>query len=260
MVSVICVYSNRKALEESLLASLKLQNEPYELILVDNRNNKAFSSAASALNWAARKARGEYLIFAHQDIFLVGKDWLKRAKKILNSLPKLGVAGVAGINDQAERVGYIDDGEKKLWGEPFNKPQAAQTLDECLTIIPKSVFKKLKFDEKTFDHWHCYAVDYALSVRERGLKTYTIPLFVKHNTVKTNFVDLLKYQRRVFEKHKKRNKYIYTTCGVLSAQTLAIREKFPNNKIIDFYWINGLGRPLSKIFLRLAHRTSRYFS
>lgn len=257
--SIICVYSNYESLENNLLKGLKKQNYPYELILIDNRNNKSFSSAASALNWGARKAKGEYLIFCHQDIVLAGKDWFKRARKILSNLNNLGIAGVAGRNDQNKRVGYIDDGWGKLWGEPFSKPQPAQTLDECLIIIPKIVFKKLKFDERNFDHWHCYAVDYALSTAEKGLKTYVLPLFIKHNTAKTNMVDLLKYQRRVFDKHKRKHRYICTTCGFLSSQSLAIKEIFPNNKLADIYWTTAGDSPRGKIFSSLARRGGRAF-
>ena len=67
-LSVICVYNNKQILESFLLESLKKQNINYELILINNVNNE-FTSAAKALNYAATKATGDYLLFVHQDIF-----------------------------------------------------------------------------------------------------------------------------------------------------------------------------------------------
>lgn len=120
--SIICTYSDKESLDKNLLRSLRKQDDNYQLILVDNRHNKSFNSAASALNWAAQKAKGEYLIFVHQDIVLVGHDWLKKAMEIITNLPKLGIAGVAGRNSNNERVGYLDDGGKP-WASPSINPK-----------------------------------------------------------------------------------------------------------------------------------------
>jgi hypothetical protein len=57
-----------------------------------------------------------------------------------------------------------------------------QTLDECLVIIPKSIFKMMQFDEVTCDSWHLYAADYCLSVGELGFGVYVIPRSVYHQS------------------------------------------------------------------------------
>jgi len=77
--SIISVYNDQKSLKENLLPSLKKQSLKFELILIDNRHNKYFSSAASALNSAAKKARGKYFVFIHQDIIFPEKNLLKKA-------------------------------------------------------------------------------------------------------------------------------------------------------------------------------------
>lgn len=234
MISVICVYNDKKSYKDNLLASLKKQDVVFELIPIDNTKGK-FKSAAAALNFGSQKAKGKFLAFIHQDVALKGKDWLKRAQEILNNLPDVGIAGVAGLNFQNKGIGYIDDGGES-WGGPFKRPQLAQTLDECLLIIPRKVFAKLKFDQENFDSWHCYGVDYCLEVQLLNLKVYTIPLFVHHNTLRTNIKSLLKYQLRVFEKHRRNNKFICTTCGFLSRSTLFLKSYFPKSKLVDLYW------------------------
>ena len=256
MISIICVFNDKKMLENNLIKSLKNQDTVFEFISLDNTKNK-FKSAASALNFGATRARGKYLAFIHQDVFLEGKNWLKKTEKILNSMPDLGIAGVAGLNMKNKRVGYIDD-SGKIWGKPFKKPQIAQTLDECLLIIPTNLFKKLKFDEKNFNHWHLYGVDYCLTIANQNFKVYTISAFIHHNSLATNLENLFKYQKRVFEKHRKNYKYICTTCGFLSKSTIWLKSRFPKSRLVNFYWgiagISEIGKLYSNLFKRIYQK------
>ena len=259
MISVVCVYNNKKILKTNLLKSLKNQNQVYEWIPLDNTAAK-FKSAASALNSGGRKARGKYLIFVHQDVVLKSKDWLRRTEEILNGISDLGIAGAAGLNFKNRRVGYIND-SGKIWGKPFKKPQIAQTLDECLLIIPTNIFKKLKFDEKRFNHWHLYGVDYCLSIKKFGLNIYTIPAYIHHNSQRRNLENLFKYQKRVFEKHRREDEYISTTCGFLSLSTIWLKSHFPKSRLVDFYWrvagISEVGKLYQNLYLRAGQALKR---
>ncbi len=255
MLSVVCVYNNKKSYKDNLLASLKKQDVVFELIPIDNTKGK-FKSAAAALNWGGEKARGKYIIFAHQDVVLGGRDWLRKAEKVLNNLAALGIAGVAGLDFENRRVGYIDD-RGKIWGKPLKKSQPVQTLDECLLIIPKKVFIGLKFDEKNFDHWHCYGIDYCLSVENLDLKAYVIPLLIHHLSPSTNLENLFKYQKRVFKKHRRENKSICTTCGFLSRSTISLKSRFPKSRTVEFYWTTAGVSPKGQLYQNLVKRTFR---
>ena len=258
MISVICVYNDKKSYQTNLLASLKKQDVVFELIPIDNCRGR-FKSAAAALNYGGEKARGKYIIFVHQDVVLDGKDWLQKAEKILNSLSDLGIAGVAGLDFENKRVGNIYD-QGKAWGKSSKKPRLAQTLDECLLIVPKKVFINLKFDEKNFNHWHCYGVDYCLSAQDLGLKTEVISLLIHHNSPSTNWENLFKYQKRVFEKHRTKNKSICTTCGFLSPSTIFLKSHFPKSRIIEFYWTTAGISPKGQLYQNLVKRTLRALS
>ncbi len=72
-------------LNKFLLKGLKNQTAHYELILIDNTKNK-FKSAANALNFGAKNANGNYLIFVHQDVLLCSDTWLEEAEKIIKSI------------------------------------------------------------------------------------------------------------------------------------------------------------------------------
>lgn len=230
MISIVCVYNDKKILNRVLLESLKKQNTQYELILIDNTNGE-WRSAASALNYGGRMANGEYIMFVHQDVELPSKDWLEKVEKVLDRIPDLGIAGVAGMSekgrDSRERGrGYIcDSGKIWLGANPVKEPEEVQTLDECLLVIPKKVFSKLQFDEINFDGWHYYGADYCLSVRKLGLKPYVIPAFIYHRSPRKNVKDILKYQIRLYKKHKENFKKIFTTTGEISMHQTIIRSK-----------------------------------
>jgi GT2 family glycosyltransferase len=218
MISVVCVYNNERSLKEILLRSLKNQTSKYELILVDNINGQ-FKSAAEALNYGGKQANGKYIMFVHQDVELDSDLWLENAERILDSIPKLGVAGVAGMSEEGkdnrerERGCVSDCGEIWHWANPVQKPEEVQTLDECLLIVPKSVFSKLQFDGKTFDGWHCYGVDYCLSAKQMELQPYVIPAFIYHRSLRLNVQNLFTYQKKLYNKHRRNYKHIYTTTG-----------------------------------------------
>ncbi|AKB77260.1 hypothetical protein MSHOH_0777 [Methanosarcina horonobensis HB-1 = JCM 15518] len=232
MISVVCVYNDEKIFNDFLLKSLKNQTAEFELIGIDNTSNE-FKSAAVALNYGGIKARNKYIMFAHQDVSFIPDTWLEDAEKFLNSIADLGIAGVAGMsesgNSNQERgrniIKHGEPPEAWSWGSRIQKPEPVQTLDECLVIVPKSTFDVLKFDEKTCDGWHLYAVDYCLSAKERGFGVYVLPMEVYHlskggvNRKKLKSVngslpdDYYNNLKKVLKKHANTYKIIYTTCG-----------------------------------------------
>jgi hypothetical protein len=231
MFSIICVYNNVKILNGCLLKNLKQQEKvEFEFIGLDN-TSEAYRSAAEALNEGARKANCKYLFFIHQDVELVGSDWLWKASRMLNMASNLGVAGVCGMssigkNNEERGRGLIYQGDGVWsWSNPVTKPEPVQTVDECLLIIPRMLFKLIQFDSKTFDGWHCYGVDYCLSAKKLGFEVYVIPLVIKHlaGTLDLYFSNLLRYEKSLLRKHHQFRK-IYTTCGELSTVKLLERQ------------------------------------
>lgn len=223
MISVICVYHNADLCHRSLVTSL-LRQPPYQLILVDNRKG-AFSSAAKALNYGASRATGKYLMFVHQDVELLGDDWLQATEAHLDSLENWGLAGVFGMSSigrtKQERIrGFVWGGENL--GQPLRQPEEVQTVDEIVLLVPREGFQG--FDQDTFDGWHCYGADYALTMLEQGKKVYVIPGYVYHGRKVVaptgqegirQFVSTLRavrpYLKRLYEKHGQYHEAIYTT-------------------------------------------------
>lgn len=113
MISIVVVYNNEKTLNRILLESLKDQKAEHELILIDNTQKK-YKSAAEALNFGGKKAKGKYIMFTHQDIELEDNSWLENVEALLNKLNHLGIAGVAGMSEEGRNFeerkrGYLSD-------------------------------------------------------------------------------------------------------------------------------------------------------
>jgi len=231
MISVVCVYNNQRILRDVLLKSLDTQTVNFELITLDNTDNK-YCSAAEALNCGGEKGKGEYIMFAHQDIWLDSNSWLEEAEKVLASIPDLGIAGIHGVSEKdRDRYQRFKTSILELSGKYglAEKPEEVQTLDECLLIVPRSVFAGIQFDEKVFDGWDCYGADYCLSVSRLGLKAYVIPIPCSHSCVRFDnrlweYRELLKFQKRLYSKHKKNYKPIYTGFGEINWRQLRRSE------------------------------------
>lgn len=240
MISIACVYNDKTVLENCLLKSLQNQTSNYELILADNTERK-FESASKALNWGAKNAKGEYIMFVHQDVDLCSNSWLEEVEKVLDQLPNLGIAGVAGKKDEKGVMTIIKHGDPpKLAGKIYiEKPTQVQTLDECLVIIPRSVFDVVQFDEEACPDWHLYTVDFCLSVAILGLRVYAIPTSIYHKSrgvsPKNPFQIILSlsslpegyYQtlKKLLRKHKNHYKRIYTTMGDWSTSSPLILQR-----------------------------------
>ena len=216
MISVICVYNNKKIFGDCLLKSLQMQNAKFELIALDNGDGK-FISAAQALNYGALqiKADSRYVLFAHQDIDLGSPSWLEETEKMLDALTDVGIAGVAGNNEVEKRIiSNIQHGTPpRDSGKRILEPVRAMTLDECCVIIPRSIFKKQCFDETVCDGWHAYAVDYCLSVRALGLGVYVLPVELYHVSEGKLSIAYFKGLKKVLHKHRGMHETIHTTCG-----------------------------------------------
>ncbi len=236
MITVICVFNNKKILEKNLLKSLNIQTEEYELILIDNSDGK-FGSAAEALNYGARKATQDYLMFVHQDVDLLYDTCLKDVEHILGSLDNLGVAGVAGYsktNDKPVMISNIQDGyPPEDVGIKIDEPVDVQTVDECLFIVPRSMFKKLEFDEKTCFDWHLYGADYCITTKILGRSVYVIPIKIYHASRTESFSrEYYSTLKNVVRKHGREYKTIDTSCGVWHTDRLRLGINIMEDRIL----------------------------
>ena len=212
MISIVCVFNNVELLERRLLDSLRTQTARHEVMTVDNRHNR-FTNAASALNWGAAQAKGEWVLFAHQDVEFLSSDWLLKAENTLESLRSVGWVGVAGSTTDGAHRGFLRNGAA-LQGLPFKRAVEVQTLDELLLIHRRESRERKYFDELV-PGWHAYGVECCCNALRKGEKNYVLSLPVWHDSPGTNLAGLEEAHQYVWRKHGAALGKIHTSCGVL---------------------------------------------
>lgn len=221
MISIICCYNNQKVLNNMLLKSLQNQDADYELILVDNTNNR-FKSAAEALNDGAKKSSGDFLMFVHQDVEIYDKYFLK--KFIDEIYDEEQIFGIAGVKDNSGVYTNIRHGKGKKYAgkNQITNKEKVQTLDEVLIFIRKSTFEKLFFDEKTCDDWHLYGVDLCLKASSLGIDSYVLPANIYHLSTGKISKGYRETLIKLARKHSSNHKKIITTCSIIETSNMGI--------------------------------------
>ena len=232
IISLITVYNNRDLLNQMVASSENQKGVRVDYVLIDNTSG-CFSSAAKALNYGVSQAKGEVLVFLHQDIeFLKNtalEDIFAFAVKHPNTV--FGAAGVKSkITDTGEFFSSMYAGESKKQYKCCYSPTECYTLDECLIACHKSCMSKLSFDEVTCDGWHLYGADLCL---QAGLlpdyNIMVIPMdYVWHKSNGNADKSYMITQNRLAKKYRNQYKIINTTNGFQYTNTL-------RRKIVNIY-------------------------
>jgi GT2 family glycosyltransferase len=155
-----------------------LGNEPSELIGIHDAR-----SLAEGYMRGLASARGEIIIFSHDDIEILSGNFVPLLHSHLSKCDMIGVAGTdlligplwmsAGPPHLLGQVAHImPDGS--LMATLFNAPRRllrnVQALDGLFMAARRSVVNQVSFDPVTFDGFHLYDVDFSYSAFRSGLK------------------------------------------------------------------------------------------
>ena len=246
-VTVLCCWNNEKVYQD-FAATLKAQTIPYELIGIDNRGNKGFTSCASAYNSVLDDVKTKYVVFSHQDILLSEPDALEKFVSYLDRIECDDILGVAGA--RFDEPGVISDIKHSPEHQPAGNPVPGgmtwcNTLDECFFGGRTEHFKRNPFDEKICSGWHLYAVEACLHTQsnygEGGGHIYVCSVPLVHNSY--DGVDYAFYRQlyRLCRKYSRVFPKIRTTCSGASTDIL--------------HSLNRLVRGTLEVFFsRLKHR------
>jgi hypothetical protein len=143
--------------------------------------NSASASAAYAM--VMRDAYAEFLIFAHQDVYLP-RGWFDKLEREIDRLsaidPEWAVAGLAAVRADGSWCGHLwDSGLGRVDGGPFSKPVAVASLDELLLIIRRGA--NVSFDPE-LPRFHLYGTDVVLTAYSQGKSAYVVDAPAIHNT------------------------------------------------------------------------------
>lgn len=238
-ISVICVYNDKNSFETQLCASLKIQNVEYELVALDNTNNR-FKSAAAALNYGSSIATGNVFIYAHQDIFLKGENELRRFADAIENVPNGTVVGTQGVKEPS-RLYYSNITAGNTYISDINREfedgyYQVSCVDEGFFGMKKETWTLLNFNETLCDNWHLYCVEMCLHTRKLGNKVYVYPIQLHHFSMGTISLDYMRNLKQLCKFYRKDFKYIWTTCYKVRTNAIYI------NTLVSLWHLNRLIR------------------
>ncbi|HET9159787.1 MAG TPA: hypothetical protein VFN88_04175 [Caulobacteraceae bacterium] len=151
--------------------------------LADLRTYRGYRSAGAAYNAALIEADADYVVLAHQDVYLPPGSIARLAEtldKLSRSDPNWAVAGVIGLDGAGDVRGQTwSSGLNGLTGAPLTAPAQVELLDELLLVVRAA--SGIRFDE-ALPGFHLYGTDIVQSAKARGLTSYAVPLLVIHHS------------------------------------------------------------------------------
>jgi hypothetical protein len=191
----------------------------HETILVRNA-----PSAAHGLNLGLERARQQWVVCVHQDVYLPG-GWDGRLVRQLDEVERrfgpIGVAGVYGVGPviargnetdrlAAERIGHVVDRGRLLRDGP-ELPARAATLDELLLVLPRDT--PLRFDPAL--GFHLYGADICLQAAERGLAVAVVDAHCDHHSRNVGLPQSFFASAQVFARKWARRLPVATPCALI---------------------------------------------
>ena len=183
MISLIVCSANPIMLEEFKTNVNQTIGVEYELIEFDNRINKW--GLCKVYNECAQKAKYDYLLFVHEDMYFFTNGWGKILIDFCRSHSNCGVIGLAGSNYVDEHfvewridrfVSFshvfvsskknlpIDQKTLKSYHNGKKQFEEVVVIDGMFMFTSKDVFLRFKFDEVNYDNFHIYDTDFSFSV------------------------------------------------------------------------------------------------
>ena len=144
---------------------------------------EGFSTAGLAYNQALEECDTEWLLLAHQDVYLpIG--FAERVTQALDQLsqtaPDWAVAGVVGATVTNDVVGQVwCSGNARLIGDGIDLPAQAASLDELIIIIRKA--SGIRFDAE-LPSFHLYGTDIILMAEAAGRSSWVVDAPVVHHS------------------------------------------------------------------------------
>lgn len=172
---------------------------PFEIIRINNTANAY--SICSAYNEGALKAIYPVLCFAHEDIEIQTMNWGGIVSDLFNKNKDLGLVGVAGTgykplgpsgwwyenaNPDCFFTHYIQSDKKGIKAELMHSSPETKQLSAVVCVdglwfcTRRHIALELQFDERVFKGFHCYDVDYSLSVFQRYKVAVSYEVLIKH--------------------------------------------------------------------------------
>jgi GT2 family glycosyltransferase len=174
-------------------------------------------SLCEGYNRGVQRSSGDVLIFAHDDVEVLSSDLRTKLERHLQAYDVIGIAGTSRLLDG----NWLSAGPPYLFGQVAHAHAAGyaitiysvpartvghiQAMDGLFFVAKRTVLDAIAFDERTFDGFHCYDLDFSFSAHRAGFKLGICnDIHLIHYSRGESYKDpkLPEFRRRLQDKHQ----------------------------------------------------------
>ncbi|MBC6988288.1 glycosyltransferase [Hymenobacter sp. BT491] len=256
MISIIICSRENEAIQK-LSSELAINvGVPFELVVIDNKDGRY--NIFQAYNLGISNSKYDILCFMHEDISIKTADWGQVIKNLFDRNQALGLVGVAGssykpvipsgwaspvgttiysnVLQHIKKTGEVIHNLSNPKHQSYSKVVAVDGVWFC---TKREVVNKVAFDEATFAGFHCYDVDFSLSVYQKFEVAVTFDILIEHFS-EGSFDK--KWIGETIKLHEKWGNYLPINSEGISKQHQRQEEKgafyYMLNKMIDTNYID----------------------
>ena len=193
----------------------------YEIVRI---YNPGVMGICEAYNKGAQQSKFDTLLFVHEDVEFITRNWGPLIVQAFNELKNAGVIGVAGgvykskmisgwsqeilLNTPLRRTnlvqasGRMSSEELRDYQNPFNeKYSRVVSLDGVFLSVKKDMWRSHPFDEDKFKGFHGYDMDFSLTLSSTCQNYVCYDILVRHFSKGNITVDWLEAIVNVHAKH-----------------------------------------------------------
>ena len=211
---VICSIHPERFARASANYRALLEPVPHEIIGIHDAR-----SLCEGYNRGVARASGDILVFSHDDVEIVTPDFAARILGHLREHDLVGIAGttrliggtwtLSGWPHLHGQIGWRTSKPSSLATTVFRLDPApavgVEALDGCFFAARREVFERIRFDDRTFDGWHLYDLDFSFSAHLAGFRIAVChDVCLIHDSPGSYGADWQRYVERFEAKHRER--------------------------------------------------------
>lgn len=228
------------------------KNEDIILIQVDDNVNRQYGSIRHWINEKLdyiyaneSKFKDCFVFFIHQDV-CVSANFQVQVSQYLSKLKQenIAVIGFAGIDLLGNPHMIIkDSGVFSFHGDSY--PTEVDSVDELCFGVSSDFLIANNVKLSSLAGWHAYSVEFSILASIHSLKTFVLPIFMEHNSTRSNNNGLLKCHIELYNLYHYSIKTLvgdvkqYSMFGLISRQMQSFYNnyvKFKLNPTMSMYF------------------------
>lgn len=186
-----------------------------EIFIHDNR--EVNWSLCKVYNHYSPKASNDIICYVHEDLYFRTRDWAEKIVSFYRDNPDTGVVGFLGSQIKTKApsavgcdpkyelgslIQHTADGRVKMYTKKSGPGAFSRVvqIDGLCLIVRKSVHNKYPFDERLFDGFHLYDLDFTVRIAQYYKNYVCHSVMVEHmSTTAAYALDDWCYYTRVFQ-------------------------------------------------------------